>query len=89
MTFGALTHMNGYRLKINDAVCITTELKQVKFPRRKNRRIQSRWKNNKANWGKITSHKAFFMDNILFVSTETWIELQKGAANANNKDRMV
>ena len=86
MTFGSLIYMNGYRVKINDDVCVMTELKQIKFPRRKNNRIRSRWKKNKANWDRVVSYKAFFMGDIVFVSTKTWNELQKEAANANNKN---
>jgi hypothetical protein len=59
----------GFKLKINDFLCIAKELKQIKFPKSKKKRIRKKWTKNKKNYGIVDVHKAFYAGDDLFVSS--------------------
>lgn len=50
-------------VEVPEGLLTVPEFRQIKFPKRKNRRIQARWRKNKKNWGMVYVKKAFILRN--------------------------
>jgi len=48
--FNQIGQLHGMRVFVDDIACVRLKLEQYRFPKRRNRRIQKRWANNKKNF---------------------------------------
>jgi hypothetical protein len=62
----------GYRVYVNDTLCIETERSQIRFPRSKKSRIRKKWAKNQKNWSQRQVHKAFVVGRDVYLSTATY-----------------
>ena len=62
---------------VDDKLCIKYSRKQVRFPKRKNRRICKRWKRNQKNYKTVTVHSIIKTPYGIIVSNKTLKELER------------
>ncbi len=69
--------INGYRLRVNDFLCIQHDYVQYRFPKSKKKRIRLKWFKNRDNWRTETVDKVFCIGNEMLVSSKIFEKLKQ------------
>ncbi len=56
------------KVYVSDIMCISKELVQFRFPKRKSKRIRKKWTKNSANYRLIEKHRAVLYEGKMYMS---------------------
>ena len=65
------------RIFVDDNVCVAKKRIQFRLPRRKNKRIVSRWARNQRNWKYVVEERFYKTPFGIIVSKRMFSEIQK------------
>ena len=64
-------------LVVNDALCISKEWRQIKFPKSRKKRIRNKWAKQSRNFGLKDIHKLIKVGNTALVSSKIHAAIMK------------
>ena len=78
------TPLGHTRIFVDDNVCVAKKRIQFRLPRRKNKRIVSRWARNQRNWKYVVEERFYKTPFGIIVSKRMFSEIQKNLLPGTN-----